>query len=105
TNRVANLTAGWSGQEIAERHEIGKGLLRKPLAAFHKFLSKIAEVSDRTSERGPTEPEEDQKRFQNRLSKTSRPRFLSASGLIVTVFALLYLTGHGRISCAGDPRS
>jgi hypothetical protein len=78
-------------------------LLTQPFAAFHKFLSKIAEVRDRTSERGQAEPEEDQKRLQNRLSKTSRPRFLSASGFIVTVFALLYLTGHGRISCAGDP--
>ena len=42
----------------------------------------IAEVRDRTSERGQAEPEEDQKR--SRLARTSRSRFLFASGLIVT---------------------
>jgi hypothetical protein len=86
-DRVTDLTARWSRQEIAERHKIRKGLLSQPLATFHKFLSKIAEVRDRTSERGQTQPEEDHKRFQNRLAKTSRSRFH---------FALLYLTDHGR---------
>src|SRR3984893_7155796 len=37
TDRVADLTAGRSRQGSAERHEIGKGWLRKPLTAFHKF--------------------------------------------------------------------
>jgi hypothetical protein len=68
----------------------------QPLAVIE--AAKIAEVRDRTSERGQAEPEEDQKR--SRLVKTSRSRFLFAAGLIVTVFALLCLTGHGRIPCA-----
>src|SRR6266403_3983572 len=59
TDRVANLTTGRAWQEIAKRHEIGKGLLSQPLAALHKFLPKIAKVRDRTAERGQAEPEED----------------------------------------------
>jgi hypothetical protein len=87
TDRVADLTTSWSRQEIAERQEISEGLLRQPLTAFHKFLSKIAEMRDRTSERGQAEPEENQKRFENGLSKTSCARFLFASGLTMMVFA------------------
>jgi hypothetical protein len=71
-------------------------LLSQPLAAFHEFLSKIAEMRNWTAERGQAKPQEDQKRLQNRLAETSGLRFLFAGGGITTVFVLLYFTGHGE---------
>jgi hypothetical protein len=36
--------AGWTSQELAERHEIGVGSLLKPLAANDELLTEIPKV-------------------------------------------------------------
>jgi hypothetical protein len=44
------LATGRARQELTERYEVGVGGLVEPLAAGHKFLTKVTEVRDRAAE-------------------------------------------------------
>ena len=54
----ADLTGGWAGQELAERHEISVVRLAQPFAANHEGVAEIPNVRHRASEAGETEEEE-----------------------------------------------
>jgi hypothetical protein len=82
----SNLAAGRTGQELAERHEIGIGLFVEPAAANDKLRAEIADMSDRAAKAGKAEPEEDQENFERRASLTvpgRRKRCGDRRGVIV----------------------
>jgi hypothetical protein len=57
SNRDADLGAGWTGQELRQRDEVGVGLLVEPFAALDEFGAEIAEMRDRPAERSQTKAE------------------------------------------------
>jgi hypothetical protein len=64
----SDLTAGGARQELAQPHEIGISLLVDPAAAHDELVAKIPDVSDRSTEGGDTEPEENEQNFEGRTS-------------------------------------
>lgn len=72
TDGESKLTACGTGKELAQRHEIGKGLLAEPAAAYHEFLVEIADVGDRSTETGDTQPQEGPQDPERRTATLSR---------------------------------
>ena len=60
----ADLTAGRTGQKLAERHEIGIGFFIQPAPADDILITKVTEVSNRAAERSQTEAEADAKHVE-----------------------------------------
>ncbi|EWG99921.1 hypothetical protein Q427_22195 [Halomonas sp. BC04] len=52
------MAAGRPRQELAQRHQVGIGLLREPATAFHKLGAKIAKVGDGATEGGQAQQQE-----------------------------------------------
>ncbi len=61
--READLARRRAGQELAQRHQIGKGGLVQPLAAADKGFPEIAEVSDGPAERRQAKLQKGDKNF------------------------------------------
>ena len=59
----ADLARGGAGQELAERHDIGIGLVAQPLAAGDEILAEVAEVSDGAAEARQPQDEEGEEDF------------------------------------------
>src|SRR6516164_2080888 len=64
----AHLAARWSRQELAERDDVGIGRLVQPSAPFHKLGSKIAEMCDRTAERGQSQAKKSAQHLERRTA-------------------------------------
>jgi hypothetical protein len=82
-DRHADLAGGRAGQELAERHEIGIGLIADPVPALHECLAEISEMGDRSTERGQAKAEEDAEDLRDRPSAICHPcirRLLVHSG-------------------------
>ena len=62
----SDLAAGGAGQELAQPHEIGIGLLVEPAAAHDELFAEIPDVSDRPAEAGDAQLEEDKENFERR---------------------------------------
>ena len=62
----SDLAAGGAGQELAQPHEIGIGLLVDPAAAHDELVAEIPDVSDRSAKAGDAQPEEDEQNFERR---------------------------------------
>jgi hypothetical protein len=58
-DRDPELAAGRSGQELAERHELGIGDLVEPAPAQHVLVPEISKVRDRSAEGGEPEAQRD----------------------------------------------
>ena len=59
------LLAG-PGQELTERHEVGVVRLVEPAAPDDVLLAEVAEVRDRSAERGQAEPSRDPEHLEQR---------------------------------------
>jgi hypothetical protein len=55
SERKADLAACRPGQELTKRYEIGIAGLVDPSAAHHQLIPEVAEMRDRTAERGEAE--------------------------------------------------
>src|SRR5271166_2087336 len=64
----SDLAARGAGQELAQAHEIGIGLLVDPAAAHDELVAEIPDVSDRSAKAGDAQPEEDEQNFERRTS-------------------------------------
>src|SRR5262249_25463645 len=58
-----DLARGRAGQELAQRHQIGIGLVIEPFAAHHELVTEIAEMRDRAAERGQAKSQKDAEDF------------------------------------------
>ena len=63
-NGKADLTAGRSRQELAQRHEIGIGMLVKPASLDDELLTEVSNVSDRPAKAADAEFAEGKQHFE-----------------------------------------
>ena len=77
SEREPDLAARRAGQELAQRDEIGIGLLVEPAPAHHEFVAEIADMSDRTAEAADPQFEEDQQDLER-----GTPSSLGQGGLL-----------------------
>ncbi len=61
SDQKSGLTARRSGQELAERHDVGIVFLGQPSPLVDEGAAKIAEVGDGAAEGGQTQPQKRQK--------------------------------------------
>ena len=59
--READLAGSRTGQELAQRHQIGISALAQPFAPRHHLVAKIAQMGDGAAEGGQTKLQEDAK--------------------------------------------
>ncbi len=85
--RDADLAARRSGQELAQRHDVGVARFIKPAAARDKLITEIAEMRDRPAKRGHTQFE---KCREHLGGATVRHRTVDVGSII----------RHGPPSCA-----
>jgi hypothetical protein len=71
----AHLRAGRSGQELAERDEVGIAPLVHPTAAAHDLLVEVAEVGHRPAEGGQAEAREREQHLQRRAAALRHRRW------------------------------
>jgi hypothetical protein len=71
-DRHADLAAGGTRQELAQRHEIGVGALVEPLAPRNELLAEVAEVRDGTAKRGQPQTQEDEEDLADARSLRGR---------------------------------
>src|SRR5690606_14409573 len=57
----SDLAAGWTGQELAEGHQIGVTALGQPAAADDKLVTEVAKVRHGPAKGGQAQTQEDQK--------------------------------------------
>src|SRR5271169_1135334 len=62
----SDLAAGGAGQKLAKTYKIGIGVLVEPAAAHDELIAEIPDVSDRSTEAGYAQPEEDEQNFERR---------------------------------------
>ena len=95
----ADLAARRTRQELAQRHEVGIGRLVEPAAALDELLPKVAEMRDRSAERGEPEPQEGDEDFAPRrpcpelahrlhVRSSARARFGRSQGCLLARSAL-----------------
>ena len=70
-DRHTHLARRRPGQELAQRHQVGVLLVRKPLPLLHEFVAEIPQVRRRPAERGAAEAEEDSEDAQWRSHASS----------------------------------
>ncbi len=75
-DRHAHLAGGGTRQELAQRDEIGVGLLAQPLPAPHQLLAEIAEMRHRSAEGGEAELQEDAEHLARRAGIGGRGGFV-----------------------------
>ena len=72
TDADADLAAGRSRQKLTERHQIGVALLVEPMAAHDIFIVEVAEMRDRSAERGEPEAQRDGEHFDRPRTRRCR---------------------------------
>ena len=72
SNQESDLAARWTRKELAERYEFGVMLAAQPSAISDVGTLEIAEVGDRSAERGETQFEGGPKHFPRGPNGTRR---------------------------------
>ena len=58
-SKQLSLLADWTGQELAQRNQIGEVRLAEPASAHHERLAEVAQVRHGATEGGDPQPEKD----------------------------------------------
>ena len=65
-DRDADLAARWTGQRLAERHDLGVRRFVEPAPAHHVLAAEVAEVCDGSTEGCEPEPQRDAEDLERR---------------------------------------
>ncbi|GMV55002.1 MAG: hypothetical protein AMXMBFR6_08070 [Betaproteobacteria bacterium] len=85
----ARLTARRPGQQLAQRNQVGITRFVEPASTNDEFVAEIAEVRDRPTKRGQTQPQKDQENPPDalRVVASGGGRRSNGQGLDGSVFA------------------